>query len=312
MLRSAGREPRSKADKSFRSSLSHGTPPLISDNQHDIPHPVGKDSNYNEEHADADSTTQMIFCALVGLTLILGEFLRHIYDLKKQTPRGQTQGLQHLESRFSVWKTSLQGAARTIVLYGAEPDIPGAANFRLAYLAVEMLLHRIQLDTDKQVNNTGCHSTLSQRYVLLQRIAEDVVRLVQGLPESQLRGFWLPTSATIINSAISYLLRIAVGRNHHNEHSAQESALKLATDLMNALRLHKDRHQWDIGDNCIEQYGQLVDALCESRGANRVVEENDIPRADVPLTDIENFMMDSFETDPYQSGPLFFDTWTNL
>ncbi|KAL3490188.1 hypothetical protein BJX62DRAFT_238326 [Aspergillus germanicus] len=194
-------------------SLAYGTPLLINRAQHDVPvptfHSVCAD-NASPSQTDAATT----FISFVTLTQVLGRYLEYIYRVKSSTQDAlETPSTEDLEF-LGNWEETLSDNVRRIVLRGTKFEGPGAANLGLAYLAVKLLLRRIQLDLDP---GTPCKGRQSDSPVQLrvQRAAEEIVHFVQELDERHLRGFWHPATGPIL---FFLLTRTLSGSRTHTDH----------------------------------------------------------------------------------------------
>lgn len=248
----------------FRSSLAHGTPPRIQSSQHDVPPPEPlhfHDPSEIGERQDAIA----VFIALYGLTEVLGECLYSLYDLSPQSQKQQVTD-SNLEFRLNSWVESLTGPVRGVILRGHNLSLPGAANLRLAYLATLLLLRRVELEAAREnaLDNADSGSgDLPNKYLRAQRIAEEIVLLVSELGRDQLGDFWLPGAAFVFSSTETFLLRCAVECDTDTKRS---SLLRLAWDLIVALRRHREEAEWDLGDMCLAQYEDVVKRLVMPSG----------------------------------------------
>lgn len=194
-----------------------------------------------------------------------------------------------LERILSEWEESLSDDIRRLVLRGTRLDVPGAANFRLAYLAVKLLLRRIQLDLCK--NSAQVEDNTAELYHMnAERAAEEIAHLVQELDETQLRGFWIPVHAFSITSAAMFLLRNGLRARHQNHNTS----LKIAKDMINTLQSHRRNFDWDLADNCLAHCGELVEKI----GAGQVDNDSSIP-------EIPDFS-ENWDIDPSVLDELFF------
>lgn len=240
------------ADNPIRSSLAHGTPPHIQRGQHDVPSP---EIGYFCKTPPA-SEAASVFVALSGLTEVLDHYLQHLYCVS----RNQNNQVTNLEFRLNQWVERLGTDVRRIITRGTHLELPGAANLRLAYLSTQLLLRRIELENDRD-NGTMDAEMLANRYLQVGRTAEEIVLLVQELREEHLRDFWLPVTAFVFPSTTTFLLRCALETEDSQLGVAQSSSLRLAWDLITALRGHRDKMGWDLGDICLAQYEEIVQRL---------------------------------------------------
>ncbi|KAM5361219.1 hypothetical protein ACJZ2D_013235 [Fusarium nematophilum] len=237
-------------------SLSNGTPPHISRTQHDVPQPTLE--NLCEHGASADKILKAsIYVALVGLTDVLDLNLRHIYHFSKTD---ETRDTTHLELALNNWVESLGDEIRRIIIRGTNLGIPGAANLRLSYLIVRLLLQRIELEAEKHLYDSQ-DSRLLNRYMQARRTSEDILILTQELQPEHLADFWLPSSAFAFPATVSFLLRCALETENSPSGLAQSSSLRIASDLLSVLRSHKEKHGWDLGDICLAQHTEVLDKL---------------------------------------------------
>lgn len=194
-----------------------------------------------------------------------------------------------LEQILSDWEETLSDEIRRIVLRGTHLDVPGAANFRLAYLAVKLLLRRIQLNLTKGSGQVE-DDVASPFYMQAQRAAEDIAHLVQELDEKQFSGFWIPVHAFSLTSAAMFLLRSGLRLRQQN----RNMPLRTAREMINTLQAHRRNFDWDLADNCLAHCGDLVEKIGMG--------ETD---SDVPAPDLPDFSED-LDLDPLVLEDLFF------
>lgn len=253
-------------------SLAYGTPPHIQGKFHDVPRPR------------ADGGGNPVFLALVSLSEVLDAFLVHIYSLKSD---------RRAASEFDPgtalrqWEESLTGESRRLIVQGKELNVPGASNFRLAYLFLRLLQRRMELDNVRDKDRDADSNALLDHYIHVRRAAEDIVRLVQALRPPQLNDFWLPTAAFIFTSTIAFLLRVALETEKTASGLGGSVSLGLANDLLVALKGHQQKSAWDLGDACIAQYSDVVEELRKAIPvANNGQGDMETP---VPLIDWQDF-----------------------
>ncbi|KAF5687363.1 transcriptional regulatory [Fusarium denticulatum] len=237
-------------------SLSHGTPPLISPTLNDVPQPLVEhlcgEGNSSEQVLNAS-----VYIALVGLTEVLDLHLRHVHQFSLSDESTDTT---HLELALNNWIETLSDEIRRVVIRGNNLTIPGAANLRLSYLTVRLLLQRIELEAEKRVRDTG-DSRLLNRYMQARRTAEDILILTQELQPEHLADCWLPSSAFAFSTTVSFLLRCALETENSTAGLVQSSSLKIASELLSALSEHKEKSAWDLGDICLAQHADVVEKL---------------------------------------------------
>ncbi|KAL3476055.1 fungal-specific transcription factor domain-containing protein [Aspergillus californicus] len=235
-------------------SLAYGTPLQVHRAQYDVPLPSVDD--ICPASATSQRAAASVFIALITLTDVLARYLEHVYSVSRDFPQFNDMTELDLEQILRDWEDSVSDEVRHLVLRGINLDIPGAANFRLAYLAVKLLLRRIQLNMNKgalQVED----DTVSPYYMHAQRAAEEIAYLVQELDESQFCGFWIPVHAFSLTSATMFLLRS--GLSIRNE--SRKTPLKIARDMVNALQSHRRKFDWDLGDDCLTHCSELLDRI---------------------------------------------------
>ncbi|KAE8138503.1 fungal-specific transcription factor domain-containing protein [Aspergillus pseudotamarii] len=243
-------------------SLAYGTPLQIHRAQYDVPYPT-IDDLCSPNASQSQIAASLVFLSLIKLTDVLGIYLQHVYRVSESTPYPPEMSSMDLERLLTDWEESLSGDVRHIVLRGTHLNAPGAANFRLAYLAIKLLLRRIQLDLDAEPMK-AVDETTSPFYTQAQRAAEEIVHMVRELEESHFRGFWIPVHAFSLTSATTFLLRSGLRRS--NAHS--NAPLKLAEDMISTLRSHRDRFSWDLADNCLTTCSDLVEKLSSADAGN--------------------------------------------
>ncbi|KAB8078881.1 hypothetical protein BDV29DRAFT_187562 [Aspergillus leporis] len=236
-------------------SLAYGTPLQIHRAQYHVPFPT-LDDLCSPGASNLQIAASSVLIALTTLTEVLGRYLEHVYEVSRCTAYPPETSAVDLERLLTEWEQSLSDDIRRVVLRGTHLSAPGAANFRLAYLAVKLLLRRIQLDLDTasmQLNG----DIVSPFYTQAQRAAEEIVHLVEELDESYFCGFWIPVHAFSLTSATTFLLRSGLLRRNLNGNAP----LKLAKDMISTLRSHRDNFNWDLADNCLANCSDLVEKI---------------------------------------------------
>ncbi|KAK7191942.1 hypothetical protein DPSP01_013337 [Paraphaeosphaeria sporulosa] len=239
-------------------SLAYGTPLQIHRAQHDVPIPTAKDI-CRPGSSSIQAAAASIFLALVSLTEILGRYLEHVYCFTTIDATAAKMSGMDFELLLTDWEDSLSDDVRRLAIRGTRIDVPGSANFRLAYLAVKLLLRRIQLDAEK--DTSGGEATTSHYYLQAQRVAEEIVHLVQELDDSQCSGFWIPVNAFSLTSATIFLLRSALRSRTSMADMSRNTSLKLAKDMISALRAHHQNSGWDLAEHCLTNCSGLVDRM---------------------------------------------------
>ncbi|OJD12922.1 hypothetical protein AJ78_06549 [Emergomyces pasteurianus Ep9510] len=236
-------------------SLAYGTPMQIHRAQHDVPIPIAEDlcpPGSSTTHVAATS----VFISLITLTEILGRYLESIYHVVKGSPDPFEASNTDPELLLGEWEETLSDDIRKSVMRGTRLDAPGAANLRLSYLAVKLLLRRIQLDRDRG-SLAAEEASDCPFYLRAQRAAEDIVHFVQELDESHCRGFWIPANSFTLTSATSFLLRSAL----RSKNPSVNTPLKLARDMIDALQRHKQNFSWDLADSCLGSCSDMLEKI---------------------------------------------------
>lgn len=203
--------------------------------------------------------TASIFIGLVTLTDVLGQHLEYIYNVNKDERNSTT----NLELALNNWVESLTGTVRLIILRGSHLDVPGASNLRLSYLTTRLLLQRIELESDKHIYEHH-DRRLINRYIQARRTAEDILLLTQELKPDQLGDFWLSTHAFSYPATVNFLLRCGLETENSPAELVQSSSFRIAHDLINTLRSHKEKYSWELADVCLAQHADIVDKILAS------------------------------------------------
>ena len=189
------------------------------------------------------------------MTGVLGHCLEHVYHIDKESPKRLEASPLHLENHLTLWEDSLDEHIRRLVIRGTDLRGSGAANLRLAYLSVKLLICRIQLDFDRHSSHIS--DVDSVYYTQARRVAEEVVDFVRELDEAHCRDFWLPMNAYTLTSATTFLVRCALtSRGLPNNPS-----LRLARAMIDTLGELRRKYAWDIGDNCFNNCSDLIEKI---------------------------------------------------
>ncbi|GLA55141.1 hypothetical protein AnigIFM63604_001630 [Aspergillus niger] len=258
-------------------SLAYGTPLQVHRAQYDVPFPT-MEYLCSSSARPSQEAAASIFIAFTTLTEVLGQYLEYIYHVSSPVRKTITS-LSHL---LTNWEGSLDINTRHIIHRGTDLSTPGAANLRLAYLSVKLLLRRIALDMDDEHTETsnfdnGNDSNCSSfSFTQVERTAEEIVHLVKELDEQQLRGFWVPVQAYSLTSATTFLLRSGLRRvKSHSANSDSNPPLDLAKEMVATLQSHRQQFGWDLGDDCLAKCADLVErvASLESDGMSLSLNE---------------------------------------
>lgn len=234
-------------------SLAYGTPLQIHRSQYDVPLPE-IDDVCPRDASQYQKSAASIFTAFIALTDVLSQYLEYVYCVSQAAASAEISST-NLEFILSNWEESLDPEIRLIVLRGTDLGAPGAANLRLGYLAIKLLLRRIQLDLNQ--THVEDEDSVLPFYMQAQRAAEDIAHLVQELDEAQLQGFWIPVHAFSINSAMMFLLRSGLRMRHLD----RNTPLATAKNMISTLQTHSQNSGWDLADNCLAHCSDLVEII---------------------------------------------------
>lgn len=245
-----------------RLSFAYGTPSHIQLEQYDVPPPNASFfSGQGQPEGSTDAVA--VYVALTGLTSVLAHYLKYLYRIHDAADHSRApSSIQDLELSLNQWLDALRPDMRRIITRGSDLTIPGAANLRLCYLSIRFLLCRLKLDQDR-ASGAADGTTLGNRYMQVQCTAEDIIIFVQELDDAQLADFWLPVSAFAFTSVTTALLRSAVETRGSSNAEGRNTSLQLAWDMTLALRGHRERVGWDLGEHCLQQYSTVVEQLIE-------------------------------------------------
>jgi hypothetical protein len=237
-------------------------------------------SDWNKNsHANA------VFIGLMNLTDVLDCCLEHVYSIRETRAP-----LRNLELELNKWIDSLTGDIRKIIIRGSNLDIPGASNLRLAYLAIRLLLRRIDLDRERQSPDSNPEQ-MANRVMEARRTAEDIVVLVQELGEAQLSDFWMPVVAFSFSATVTFLIRCAL-ETECAAGLAQSGSLRMANDLLVSLRSHQKNFGWDLADICLAQHSEVIEKLLSSEPPVNKADETSVE----PLVPDMAFIEDMFQS----------------
>ncbi|CBF79835.1 Zn(II)2Cys6 transcription factor [Aspergillus nidulans FGSC A4] len=261
-------------------SLAYGTPLHVHRAQYDVPFPSVEDICPGSA-SPSDKAAASVFVALTTLTDVLARYLEHVYSVSREFLQTTKMSEMDLEQILRDWEESLSDNMRHLVFRGTRLDIPGAANFRMAYLSVKLLLRRLQLNMNKRALDFE-DDIVTPIYVHAQRAAEEIAYLVQELDESQFRGFWIPAHAFSLTSATMFLLRSGLRMRNYG----RNAALQTARDMINALQSHRQNYNWDLADNCLTQCSELLERIGAAE-SNRSIEAPEFSSIPMNLDDLD-------------------------
>ena len=107
-------------------------------------------------------------------------------------------------------------------------------------------------------------------YLQGRQSAEQILSFTQDLQATQLSYFWLSVGAFTYPSTVNFLLRHALETESSPSGLAETSSFQLAKQFIDILRLHKDKHGWDMGDVCLAQHAEIVDKVLANAAPDNV------------------------------------------
>lgn len=128
----------------FRASYGHGVPPQVWRNQYDVPLPT-----IDVLLPRGNSTQQRLrsahcYIALCELTELLGDLLPLVYGLQPKHPKEVSKVLRRMRTDLDKWEDSLPEWLKHSQNNNVAP-VSGSSNLQLAFLAVKMLVCRVEL-----------------------------------------------------------------------------------------------------------------------------------------------------------------------
>lgn len=140
-----------------RASYGHGVPSQISRNQYDVPLPT-----IDMLVPQANASQQRVRAAhgyifLCRLTEILGDLLPLVYGLQPKNSKETSKTVRRMRAELDKWEDSLPDWLRSPQKDNCIPT-SGSSSLQLAFLAVKMLVCRIEL----QVGIIVCRLTLTE------------------------------------------------------------------------------------------------------------------------------------------------------
>lgn len=190
-----------------RGSFGHGVPPQIARNQYDVPLPTLEVLLPNGPGTTERVRAAHCHIALCRLTEILGELLPLVYDLQHRYPRETSKKLRQIRTELEMWEDSLPDWLRPPTRC-VEPEIWGPSSLYLSFLAVKMLVSRVELNVSQrtyaevtllthlsqEVKNTEFDNPEARRYFQTEcrKSAEDIVSFIASLRKENFEEFWLP------------------------------------------------------------------------------------------------------------------------
>lgn len=234
-------------------SFGHGVPPQISKNQYDVPLP--SIDVLVPQHDRNPRRVRAAHChiALCRLTEILGELLPLVYGLQPRPARETSKKLRHIRTELDMWEDSLPEWLKS-PQRGPEPPVSGSSSLQLAFLAVKMLVCRVELH---EVNNSDTDNPEARRYFQTEcrKAAEEIVQFIASLKKVNFHEFWLPYSAFHLTSTATLLVRCAL---ETTDPEVARSCLANVELLRSILRRVRDEEDWDVADMCLDHCERIL------------------------------------------------------
>ncbi|KAJ5551574.1 hypothetical protein N7535_000481 [Penicillium sp. DV-2018c] len=237
-------------------SFGHGVPPQISKNQYDVPLPtvdvlVPPDLRTTERVRAAHCHIY-----LCRLTEVLGELLPLVYGLQHKPARETSKKLRQIRNDLDIWEDYIPEWLRGPATHSGE-RIYGASSLQLAFLAVKMLVSRVELN---EVNNAETENLEARRYFQTEcrRSAEEIVGFIISLRKDNFKEFWLPYSAFHLTSTATLLVRCAF---ETTDSDVARSCLANVETLRSVLRRVREEEDWDVADMCLDHCERIMHRL---------------------------------------------------
>ncbi|KAF2160648.1 hypothetical protein M409DRAFT_33112, partial [Zasmidium cellare ATCC 36951] len=234
-------------------SLAHGSPPHIQTTYFDVP--TIEPSTQLTQHT-VESNARSIYEHLLTLTEnVLSPHLCEINRLATVGDKSFSSNDQRHDStsRLQEWMDSSTGVSRSVIIRGTDLSTPGAANLRLAFLIIQFLDRRLNMGPGHEASGQSGH------YQPALRAAEDVVFFLQELGEDELQGYWMPTMGFALLMVMTFLIRSVLDTDPAQRELNQP--LGFAQTMMECLREHRKRGNWDIADLCLGYYDQALQKI---------------------------------------------------
>ncbi|KAL2814540.1 fungal-specific transcription factor domain-containing protein [Aspergillus cavernicola] len=237
-------------------SLGHGVPPQIARNQYDVPFPTVEVLVPSALRSPERVRAAHCHIALCQLTEILGELLPLVYGLQQRFPRETTKKIRQIRTDLDVWEDSLPDWLRS-PLDSLEDRIAGICSLQLAFLAVKLLVGRVELN---DVNNSETDLPEARRYFQTEcrKGAEEIVKFISSLRKENFNEFWLPYSAFHLTSTATLLVRCAL---ETSDNEVARTCLANVETFRTILRRVREDYDWDVADMCLDHCERVLNRL---------------------------------------------------
>ncbi|KAI9924751.1 hypothetical protein MW887_006607 [Aspergillus wentii] len=245
-------------------SYGHGVPPQIAKNQYDVPLPTI--DILVPQHMRTTERVRAAHChiALCRLTEILGELLPLVYGLQHRYPREISKKLRQIRTDLDMWEDSLPDWIRTPINNNSEERISGISSLQLSFLAVKMLVSRVELN---EVNSAETDNPEARRYFQTEcrKSAEEIVRFISCLRKENFKEFWLSYSAFHLTSTATLLVRCAL---ETTDTEVARSCLTNVENFRSILRRVREEEDFDLADMCLDHCERILNRLPGSDNSN--------------------------------------------
>ncbi|KAH0386802.1 hypothetical protein KCU92_g2291, partial [Aureobasidium melanogenum] len=193
-------------------ALIEGRPPLISDRDWIVPLLQHKDFPEHEEHNEEGSSevekSRIIFIQMIELTRLLSDILEAVFSLRSHhaiqmspDPVGTLLSrVQPLQRRLSAWSDS---AMEVLCLEKASTmRLTCIGYLRLAYLAVEVSLHRRVIC--QSMSSASDPNTAAACRIGAKKSWLSALEFVDSLKARHLKSFWYFSSTACLTLLISF------------------------------------------------------------------------------------------------------------
>ncbi|KAL5342636.1 fungal-specific transcription factor domain-containing protein [Aspergillus crustosus] len=252
-------------------SFGHGVPPQIARNQYDVPLPTVEVLVPPALRSPERIRAAHCHIALCKLSEILGELLPLVYGLQLRSTRDTTKKIRQIRTDLDVWEDSLPDWLRS-PLDPTEDRIAGICSLQLAFLAVKLLVGRVELN---DVNNSESDLPEARRYFQTEcrKGAEEIVQFISSLREENFKEFWLPYSAFHLTSTATLLVRCAF---ETSDLEVARTCLSNVESFRAILRRVREEYDWDVADMCLDHCERILNRLPPGTNNNATVNNGDL------------------------------------
>ncbi|RDW72849.1 hypothetical protein BP6252_06756 [Coleophoma cylindrospora] len=229
-------------------SFAHKTPPHIFNAHYDVPLPQLGGSQLQAGGFASGEQRFLCFLQLCSLTEILGGLLPLVYDLRTSSQKEIMRKVRRLKADLDQWEDSLSDFIS--MTEEKEAVVSGSSSLKLGYLAIKMLICRIELHSITHSSTSDTIEVRQYHQAECRNSAKTIVDFIVSLKTSNLHEFWLPYSAYHLGSAATLLLRCAL---ETTDEGVAQSCVSSARALVSRLRRAREEDDWDLADYCLLQ-----------------------------------------------------------